>query len=50
MPLAGYIDAWGRGMIKKLNACKQAGLPEPDLREKEGGFEVVIYKTTQDND
>jgi ATP-dependent DNA helicase RecG len=48
--MAGYIDAWGRGMIKIINACKEAGLPEPDIREKDGGFEVVIHKAAQNND
>lgn len=26
---AGYIDAWGRGTIKIIEACKENGLPEP---------------------
>ena len=27
----GYIDAWGRGTIKILDACKEAELPEPEM-------------------
>jgi ATP-dependent DNA helicase RecG len=26
---SGYIESWGRGTIKILNECKQAGIPEP---------------------
>ncbi len=34
----GLIDAWGRGTIKIIDTCKQAGLPEPELTERDGGF------------
>ena len=40
----GYIDAWGRGTLKILYACKEAELPEPDIRELHGGFSVTLYK------
>ncbi len=40
----GYIDAWGRGTLKIIDACKQAQLPEPDIREMHGGFSVTLYK------
>ncbi|WP_439489657.1 ATP-binding protein [Algoriphagus sp.] len=33
---AGYIDSWGRGTIKIIEACKNAGLPEPVLKEDKG--------------
>lgn len=32
--LGGYIDAWGRGTLKIINACKDAGMPEPEIVEK----------------
>jgi len=41
---AGYIDAWGRGTLKIINACKEAELPEPEIIEKDGGVQVTIYK------
>jgi ATP-dependent DNA helicase RecG len=41
---AGYIDAWGRGIVKIINACKEAELAEPDISEKEGGFYVGLSK------
>lgn len=40
----GYIDAWGRGTIKIIDTCKQAGLPEPELKEQDGGFSVTLFK------
>lgn len=40
----GYIDSWGRGTIKILEACKEAGLPEPDMQEQDGGFLITLYK------
>ncbi len=40
----GYIDAWGRGTIKIMNSCKEAELPEPEMKESDGGFLVTIFK------
>lgn len=46
--MAGYIDAWGRGTLKIIQACSEAGLPEPPIAEKDGGFMVTLTKTAQD--
>lgn len=40
----GFIDAWGRGTIKIIEACKEANLPDPELKERDGGFVVSLYK------
>lgn len=40
----GYIDAWGRGTIKIIDTCKQADLPEPKMKELDGGFIVTLFK------
>lgn len=40
----GYIDAWGRGTIKILDSCKRANLPEPEMKELDGGFSIVLFK------
>lgn len=40
----GFIDAWGRGTLKIINSCKEAGLPEPEMKEVDGGFLVTIFK------
>lgn len=40
----GLIDAWGRGTIKIIEACKQAGLPEPEIMERDGGLLVTMFK------
>jgi predicted HTH transcriptional regulator len=42
---AGYIDSWGRGTIKIIDACKEAGLPEAQMNEEDGGFLVTLFKT-----
>jgi len=42
----GYIDAWGRGTIKILDACKEAELPEPEMLELDGGFSITLFKNT----
>lgn len=44
---AGYIDSWGRGTIRIIEACKDAGLPEPVLKEEQGGFLSKIFKRTE---
>lgn len=41
---SGYIDSWGRGTIKIIEACEEAGLPEPALKEEQGGFLSKIFK------
>ena len=40
----GYIDAWGSGIMKIIDSCKTAGLPTPEMKEKEGGFIVTLLK------
>lgn len=47
--MAGYIDTWGRGTLKIYNSCKEHGLPEPTISEKEGGFMVALHKAAQSN-
>ena len=40
----GYIDAWGRGTLKIIKACKDAELPEPEILEQDGGILVTLFK------
>ena len=40
----GYIDAWGRGTIKILDSCKLADLPEPEMKEQDGGLIITLLK------
>ena len=40
---AGYIDSWGRGTIKIFEACKTAGLPEPEITGLDGGTLVTLH-------
>ena len=40
----GYIDSWGRGTLKIINACREAELPEPSITEQFGSFPVEIFK------
>ena len=42
--MAGFIDSWGRGTLKIINSCKDAGLPEPEIIEKEAGVMVALHK------
>ncbi|GGB83262.1 ATP-dependent DNA helicase [Flavobacterium suaedae] len=41
---AGYIESWGRGINKIIDACKEAGLPEPIIEEDQGGVSVTFLK------
>ncbi|MCU7549874.1 putative DNA binding domain-containing protein [Chitinophagaceae bacterium LB-8] len=41
---AGYIEAWGRGITKMIEACAAAGLPEPIIEELAGGIQVTFQK------
>ncbi|GHT29164.1 ATP-dependent DNA helicase [Bacteroidia bacterium] len=40
----GLIDTWGRGTIRIIDTCKEAGLPDPELTERDGGFLVTLFK------
>ncbi len=40
----GLIDSWGRGTLRIIETCKEAGLPEPELIERDGGFLVTLFK------
>ncbi|QAR32759.1 transcriptional regulator [Geovibrio thiophilus] len=40
----GYIEAWGTGIPKIIDTCKSASLPEPEICEAFGGFQITIFK------
>jgi ATP-dependent DNA helicase RecG len=40
----GLIDTWGRGTIRIIETCKEAGLSEPEMTERDGGFLVTLFK------
>lgn len=42
--MAGYIDTWGRGTLKILHACEEAGLAEPLIQEINGGIAITLFK------
>lgn len=48
--LGGYIDAWGRGTLKIINACKESGLPEPEIVQKNGGVSITLFVHASPND
>jgi len=41
---SGYIESWGRGTIKILNKCKDAGLPEPIFTYEPFDFWIEFRK------
>lgn len=45
--MAGYIDTWGRGTLKIINACLDSGFPAPEISEKDGGILVMIRKPAE---
>jgi len=40
----GYIESWGRGTIKIIEKCKEAGLPSPSYYYESSGFWVEFRK------
>jgi len=40
----GYIDTWGRGTLKIIDSCKEASLPEPEMKAVDGGILVTLFK------
>lgn len=41
---AGYIESWGRGTNKIVQAFKDAGLPEPEFSNDKDVFTVTFFK------
>lgn len=42
--MAGYIEAWGRGINIIMEGCKNYGLPEPIIEEEQGGISITFLK------
>ena len=42
----GFIEAWGRGTIKMINACRHAGLPEPIIERRHNGMYIEFRRYT----
>ena len=42
--LASLVERWGSGTTRMIQACRDQGLPEPELLEEAGGFKVVFRK------
>ena len=40
----GYIDALGSGTLKIIDTCREAGLPDPEIIEQDGGILVTLFK------
>ncbi len=41
---AGFIESWGRGTIKMIDACKSFGIPEPTFKATEHNFTIQFTK------
>lgn len=46
----GYIESWGRGTIKIIEKCKEAGLPTPLYYYESSGFWVEFRKDIYNED
>ena len=46
----GYIDAWGSGTLKIISTCQEAGLPDPEIIEQDGGILVTLFKNKYSTD
>jgi len=40
----GYIESWGSGTLRIINSCKEASLPEPEMKESDGGILITLFK------
>ena len=50
--LSMYLEKWGSGVSRIIEACEQQGLPDPTYEER-GGFVYIIFKRSSyisDND
>ena len=42
--MAGYIEAWGRGIAIIMDECKEYKMPEPLIVEEQGGLSITFLK------
>ena len=42
--MAGYIEAWGRGIEVMQEGCREYGIPDPLITEEQGGIEATFQK------
>ncbi|MCD6366545.1 MAG: putative DNA binding domain-containing protein [Bacteroidales bacterium] len=47
---SGYIELWGRGTIKIIEKCKEAGLPQPKYFYKASDFWIEFRKNIYNQD
>jgi len=42
--MAGYIEAWGRGIDIMMEGCREYSIPEPIIAEEQDGISVTFQK------
>jgi len=42
----GFVEAWGSGIRRILNAAREYDLPEPEIREFDNMFRVELFRKT----
>lgn len=42
--MAGYIEAWGRGIHIIIEGCQEYGLPDPIITEEQDGVSITLQK------
>jgi ATP-dependent DNA helicase RecG len=42
--MAGYIEAWGRGIDMMIEGCREYGIPDPVIVEEQEGISVTFLK------
>jgi len=42
--MAGYIEAWGRGIDTMIEGCREFGFPDPIISEEQDGVSVTLQK------
>jgi ATP-dependent DNA helicase RecG len=40
----GFIERYGSGIHRMIDACKKMKIPEPEFQEKFGGFTIMFRK------
>jgi ATP-dependent DNA helicase RecG len=48
--LYGLIEAWGRGIFKMINECKNFGVAAPNFNTDFGGFFIEFFAKSDTND
>lgn len=42
-----WLESWGSGVVRMVDACQMQGVPEPYYEERPGGIAIIFCRKTE---